>query len=211
MERGGLSSTIPSVLGQLTNLYFIDLDYNALTGTLPPEISRLTALEQLDLNNNRLTGSIDVIAPLTKVFFLQLHQQLLHGDCSRASWCILAAWGGNTSFQSIRWEHQPSNLFPPRRSWRTTHDSHCRLWGGDCLHLLYWVQAIDLDSKLCSAAARNRCFQFDSERPPLISSLDGGGRQTLLGRNLFIFLPTGTCRSIPIHTCRMYMNPTYRY
>ena len=79
MERGGLSSTIPSVLGSLTNLYFIDLDYNSLSGTLPSEISRLTALEQLDLNNNRLTGSIDVISDLTNVFFLQLHNNFLTG------------------------------------------------------------------------------------------------------------------------------------
>ena len=98
IELNNLVGTIPNeignlpfleVLGQLTNLYFLDLDYNTLSGTIPSEISSLTALEQLDLNNNRLTGGIDVIVPLTNIFFLQLHNNFFSGT-------IPASLGGFT-------------------------------------------------------------------------------------------------------------------
>ena len=56
MERGGLSSTIPSSIGRLSKLYFLDLDFNSLSGAIPAEISQLVDLEQLDLNNNLLEG-----------------------------------------------------------------------------------------------------------------------------------------------------------
>lgn len=32
MERGALTSTIPSSISSLSNLYFLDLDFNQLTG-----------------------------------------------------------------------------------------------------------------------------------------------------------------------------------
>ena len=47
MERGGLSSTIPSSIGRLSKLYFLDLDFNSLSGAIPAEISQLVDLEQL--------------------------------------------------------------------------------------------------------------------------------------------------------------------
>ena len=38
MEQGGLTSTIPTEIGTMTNLVFIDFDFNELTG---PLVSRL--------------------------------------------------------------------------------------------------------------------------------------------------------------------------
>ena len=70
MERGGLSSTIPTEIGLLTKLVFIDLDFNELTGTLPLEIYSLTNLETLDLNDNILEGDIDSIGVLERLQFL---------------------------------------------------------------------------------------------------------------------------------------------
>jgi hypothetical protein len=47
MERGGLTGTIPSEIGFLSNLIFLDLDFNQLTGSLPDELFSLTNLTQL--------------------------------------------------------------------------------------------------------------------------------------------------------------------
>ena len=68
----GLSLTIPTEIGKLTNLVFLDLDYNELTGTIPSTLYLLTNLETLDLNDNFLEGDIDSIGVLNKLEFLQL-------------------------------------------------------------------------------------------------------------------------------------------
>ena len=61
MERGGLTGLIPSTLGLLENLYFLDLDFNQLTVSIPYELLTKATLEQLDINNNRLSGSLEGI------------------------------------------------------------------------------------------------------------------------------------------------------
>jgi hypothetical protein len=48
MEQGTTSGSIPSELGNLSNLNFIDFDFNFLTGTLPPELYQLTGMFRLD-------------------------------------------------------------------------------------------------------------------------------------------------------------------
>ena len=73
MERGTLTGTIPSEIGRLSNLIFIDLDFNQLTGTLPTQLYTLVNMTQLDLNNNRLQGKIEGIESFSKLEFLQLH------------------------------------------------------------------------------------------------------------------------------------------
>ena len=72
MERGGLTSTIPTEIEALTNLVFLDLDFNQLEGSLTTQLLSLRSLEQLDLNNNRFTGSIDGIGVFPNMMFLQL-------------------------------------------------------------------------------------------------------------------------------------------
>ena len=73
MERGGLTSTIPTEVGSLRNLVFIDLDFNSLTGSLSSELLSLSSLTQLDLNDNELTGSIEGIGVFPEMEFMQLH------------------------------------------------------------------------------------------------------------------------------------------
>ena len=75
MEQGGLSSTIPTEVGTMTNLVFMDFDFNALTGPLPTELYLLTNLNQLDLNDNQLTGNVDGLGALSNLQFMQLHSK----------------------------------------------------------------------------------------------------------------------------------------
>lgn len=76
---GGLSGTIPTEIGQLSNLIFLDLDFNDLEGSLPTEIYALTTLTQLDLNNNRLSGDIAQMGVFQDLEFLQLHSNQFSG------------------------------------------------------------------------------------------------------------------------------------
>jgi hypothetical protein len=73
MERGGLQGTIPTEIAFLTNLVFLDLDFNNITGSLSAELLSLEKLEQLDLNDNIMTGSINGIGVFPNLEFLQLH------------------------------------------------------------------------------------------------------------------------------------------
>ena len=79
MERGNLQSTIPSSISVLSNLIFIDLDYNGLTGTLPSGLFGLSNLSTLDLNSNNLSGSIAGTENLKNLIFLQLHNNSFTG------------------------------------------------------------------------------------------------------------------------------------
>ena len=79
MERGRLTGPIPSTLGLLQNLYFLDLDFNKLTGSIPTSMTSLQNLEQLDLNNNNLTGTLEEIGALTGLVFLQLQNNNFSG------------------------------------------------------------------------------------------------------------------------------------
>jgi Leucine-rich repeat (LRR) protein len=58
LNNNNLSGTIPSSIGDLTNLGSIYLYENQLTGTIPSSIENITYLRQLKLNDNQLTGNI---------------------------------------------------------------------------------------------------------------------------------------------------------
>ena len=59
----------------MTNLIFVDIDYNKLTGSIPTELYSLTDLETLDLNDNLLTGNIDSMGVFGNLEFLQLQSK----------------------------------------------------------------------------------------------------------------------------------------
>ena len=80
LHDNGLSGSIPSMLGSLTNLTTLSLYYNSLTGSIPPELGKLTKLTSLFLNNNSLSGSIPVeLGSLTKLTLLFLGDNFLTG------------------------------------------------------------------------------------------------------------------------------------
>jgi Leucine-rich repeat (LRR) protein len=71
--------SLPSEVGQLTNLTELDLDYNELT-SLPPEIGQLINLTELDLRGNELTSLPLEITQLTQLKRLDLK----HNNFSKA-------------------------------------------------------------------------------------------------------------------------------
>ena len=54
----GLSGPIPSEIGSLANLTYLDLDWNELSGPIPPELGDLANLTGLQLFDNDLSGPI---------------------------------------------------------------------------------------------------------------------------------------------------------
>ena len=53
-----LVGTIPSTLGNITNVTFLDLYNNTITGIIPTTFTKLTNLNFLELGSNQLSGSI---------------------------------------------------------------------------------------------------------------------------------------------------------
>ncbi len=76
----GIAGTIPTQLGNLTELTNLNLGTNLLTGAIPTEIGNLTNLTQLGLSDNRLTGAIPTeIGNLINLTNLYLHDNQLTG------------------------------------------------------------------------------------------------------------------------------------
>ena len=58
LHQFSITGSIPSEIGNLSELKHINLDGNFLTGSLPPEMGNLSNLTTLNLKENALTGSI---------------------------------------------------------------------------------------------------------------------------------------------------------
>jgi hypothetical protein len=83
LNNNQLTGLIPSEIGNLTNLTSLNLSNNQLTGSIPSEIGNLTNLERLWLNDNQLTGSIPPeIGNLTNLERLYLNDNQLTGEIS---------------------------------------------------------------------------------------------------------------------------------
>ena len=76
-----LRGTIPSELGSLTNLRWLNLENSQLSGAIPPELGSLTNLEHLALWSNELTGEIPAeLGSLTNLQSLGLGGNRLTGE-----------------------------------------------------------------------------------------------------------------------------------
>ena len=65
-------SEIPSEIGKLINLEYINLGYNEIT-SIPPEIGKLNNLTWIDLNGNEITSIPSEIGNLENLTRLSLH------------------------------------------------------------------------------------------------------------------------------------------
>ena len=81
LTENGLHGTLPSDLGNLTNLTTLYLSHNSLIGSIPPDLGNLTSLEFAQLRGNQLSGPIpSELANLASVRQLDLSDNLLSGS-----------------------------------------------------------------------------------------------------------------------------------
>ena len=73
LNFNNLTGTLPTAIGNLTNLTNLYIKHNQISGTLPAEIGNLTNLTYLNLEENSISGSIPVeLADLTGLTVLSL-------------------------------------------------------------------------------------------------------------------------------------------
>lgn len=78
--NNNLTGSIPAGIGNLSQLYRLDLSNNNLSGTLPNTIINLTELTQLELYNNALTGPLpSTIGNLNKLQRFDISNNQLNG------------------------------------------------------------------------------------------------------------------------------------
>ena len=108
LSLGGneLSGSLPSWLGNLTNLQYLNLSGNELSGSLPSWLGNLTNLQLLYLGGNEFSGTLPSLGNLTNLRSLWLHFNQLSGS--------LPSWLGNlTNLQELRLnENQFSGSLP---------------------------------------------------------------------------------------------------
>ncbi|WP_428743057.1 leucine-rich repeat domain-containing protein [Tenacibaculum sp.] len=76
-----LIGEIPPEIGNLINLKKLSFSNNQLSGVIPKEIGKLTFLEELSLGGNQLTGAIPIeVTNLTKLRDISLSQNQLSGE-----------------------------------------------------------------------------------------------------------------------------------
>ena len=80
LSERGLTGTIPSELGSLSNLGGLYLGGNSLSGTIPPELGSLSRLAVLSLWGNELSGTIPAqLGDLSNLLWLYLDRNQLSG------------------------------------------------------------------------------------------------------------------------------------
>ena len=81
IHEKGLTGTIPSEMGSLSNLRLLWLGGNQLTGEIPKELGSLANLRQLGLGRNQLTGEIPTeLGNLSNLQSLNLSSNQLTGE-----------------------------------------------------------------------------------------------------------------------------------
>ncbi|KAH9626194.1 hypothetical protein KSS87_018119 [Heliosperma pusillum] len=83
LNLGGnsLNGSLPSFLGQLTNLNYLDLSNNEFKGRVPASFVNLSALRYLNLSYNQLSGLIpDFIRHSTQIEHLDISSNSLQGN-----------------------------------------------------------------------------------------------------------------------------------
>ena len=80
LSYNSLYGHIPFSIGNLTNLQYLSFDSNNLTDTIPSSFSNLVNLAHLDLNFNKLTGAVpELIGNLTNLTELDLGANQFYG------------------------------------------------------------------------------------------------------------------------------------
>ena len=80
LSKNGLEGTIPTQLGDLTELEILRLDGNDVVGHIPSELGKLAKLNILYLDDNQLTGQIpEELGKLTELTHLYLYSNELSG------------------------------------------------------------------------------------------------------------------------------------
>ncbi len=103
-----LIGSIPSALGDLSNLTELDLEANELSGNIPASLGNLSNLTELDLAYNQLSGSIPAqLGSLSKLQELYLYYNELSGS-------IPATLGNLSNLQELDLDNnQLSSSIPP--------------------------------------------------------------------------------------------------
>ena len=77
----GSGGSLPTSIGGLDALAYLDLSFNSLSGSIPSSLEGLTRLTYLDLMRNSLSGSIpSSLGALTKLTYLSLSSNSLTGS-----------------------------------------------------------------------------------------------------------------------------------
>ena len=79
--ENSLTGTIPTELGNLSSLQWLNLYENQLSGSIPSELGNLSSLQSLHLYENQLSGSIpSELGNLSSLQFLNLYENQLSGS-----------------------------------------------------------------------------------------------------------------------------------
>jgi Leucine-rich repeat (LRR) protein len=80
LQRTGIAD-IPSTIGHLRSLQYLDLDECDISGTIPEGLWNLTSLARLELQSNNITGTLSPnLGKLVRLTELQVNDNLLFGS-----------------------------------------------------------------------------------------------------------------------------------
>ncbi|KZV18426.1 putative LRR receptor-like serine/threonine-protein kinase-like [Dorcoceras hygrometricum] len=80
----GLLGSIPSAVGMIENLRYLNLSSNSINGSIPDSLFRASELRVLDVSNNMITGEfLELVGELKNLEVLNLYDNALAGSLPR--------------------------------------------------------------------------------------------------------------------------------
>jgi len=120
--HGSLSGGIPSFIGDLVNLEYLDLGYTQLSGSIPSTLGNLAKLKHLDLQENQLSGDVSFLGNLINLEYLDLFANQLSGT-------IPSALGNLTNLTHLELSHNRLSGSIPVELGSLVNIDTLELWG----------------------------------------------------------------------------------
>ncbi|XP_022870741.1 LRR receptor-like serine/threonine-protein kinase EFR [Olea europaea var. sylvestris] len=195
----GIKGLIPSEIGNLSNLIWLEMGGNELTGKIPDTLSQLKKVQKLSLNDNKLGGTIPVnLCGLVNMYHLDLGNNNLS---THLPTCL----GDLTSLQELNLSYNSLSSTVPSKLWTNREIQIMDL----SYNLFFGTLALEIGSAKEMRELHLSGNQFSGWIPSTVGKLQGLEILTLSNNQLYGLIPDSFANLIAMQSLDLSKNNLY--